>query len=110
MRGYGIPQAMWAVEAHTEDVAARMGMDPVEFRRRNLMPAGYVDAFSRNELYDDTFNQCLDKAMEAIDYKHKYKEYQNQTGDIRRGIGVAVFGTIRLCGPFPWRLLPAGWY
>ena len=66
-------------------------MDPVEFRRRNLMPAGYVDAFSRNELYDDTFNQCLDKAMEAIDYKHKYKEYQNQTGDIRRGIGVAVF-------------------
>lgn len=91
MRGYGIPQAMWAVEAHTEDVAARMGMDPVEFRRRNLMPAGYVDAFSRNELYDDTFNQCLDKAMEAIDYKHKYKEYQNQTGDIRRGIGVAVF-------------------
>lgn len=91
MRGYGIPQAMWAVEAHTEDVAARMGMDPVEFRRRNLMPAGYVDAFSRNELYDDTFNQCLDKAMEAIDYKRKYKEYQNQAGDIRRGIGVAVF-------------------
>ena len=55
------------------------------------MPAGYVDAFSRNELYDDTFNQCLDKAMEAIDYKRKYKEYQNQAGDIRRGIGVAVF-------------------
>lgn len=91
MRGYGIPQAMWAVESHTEDVAARMGMDPVEFRRKNLMPVGYVDAFSRNELYDDTFNQCLDKAMEAIDYKRKFNEYQNQTGDIRRGIGVSVF-------------------
>lgn len=91
MRGYGIPQAMWAVESHTEDVAARMGMDPVEFRRKNLMPVGYVDGFSRNELYDDTFNQCLDKAMEAIDYKRKFNEYQNQTGDIRRGIGVSVF-------------------
>ncbi len=91
MRGYGIPQAMWAVESHTEDVAARMGMDPVEFRRKNLMPVGYVDAFSKNELYDDTFNQCLDKAMEAIDYKRKFNEYQNQTGDIRRGIGVSVF-------------------
>ncbi len=91
MRGYGIPQAMWAVECHTEDVAAKMGMDPIDFRRKNLMPVGYVDAFSQNELYDDTFNQCLDKAMEAIDYRRKFKEYQNQTGDIRRGIGVSVF-------------------
>ncbi len=91
MRGYGIPQAMWAVECHTEDVAAKLHIDPVEFRRKNLMPVGYIDAFSKNELYDDTFNQCLDKAMETIDYKRKFKEYQNQTGDIRRGIGVAVF-------------------
>lgn len=91
MRGYGIPQAMWAVESHTEDVAVRMGMDPIDFRRKNLMPVGYVDAFSKNELYDDTFNQCLDKAMEAIDYRRKFKEYQNQTGDVRRGIGVSVF-------------------
>lgn len=91
MRGYGIPQAMWAVECHTEDVAAKMGMDSLEFRRKNLMPVGYMDPFSKNELYSDTFNQCLDKAMEAIDYERKYKEYQNQTGDIRRGIGMAVF-------------------
>ncbi|MDO4328633.1 MAG: xanthine dehydrogenase molybdenum-binding subunit XdhA [Lachnospiraceae bacterium] len=91
MRGYGIPQAMWAVECHTEDVIARLGLDPIEFRRRNVMPVGYVDPFSKNELYHDTFNQCLDKAMEAIDYKRKYQEYQNQTGDIRRGIGVSIF-------------------
>ncbi len=91
MRGYGIPQAMWAVECHTEDVAARMGMDPVAFRRKNVMPVGFVDAFSKNELYHDSFNQCLDKAMDAIDYERKFKEYQNQTGDVRRGIGVAVF-------------------
>ena len=91
MRGYGIPQAMWAVECHTEDVAAKMGMDPIEFRRKNLMPVGFMDPFSKNELYDDTFNQCLDKAMDAIDYERKFKEYQNQTGEIRRGIGAAVF-------------------
>lgn len=91
MRGYGIPQAMWAVECHTEDIAAKMGMDPIVFRRQNLMPKGYVDPFSKNELYSDTFNQCLDKAIAEIDYDRKYKEYQNQTGDIRRGIGVAMF-------------------
>lgn len=91
MRGYGIPQAMWAVECHTEDVAAVLGEDSLAFRRRNLMPVGYVDDFSKNELYADTFNQCLDKAMEAIDYERKRKEYQSQTGDVRRGIGLSVF-------------------
>ena len=91
MRGYGIPQAMWAVECHTEDVCAAIGADPLAFRRKNLMPVGYVDGFSKNEMYYDTFNQCLDKAMKAIDYDRKLKEYQNQTGDIRRGIGMAVF-------------------
>ena len=91
MRGYGIPQAMWAVESHTEDVAAAIGADPLEFRRHNLMPVGYVDGFSKNENYYDSFNQCLDKAMKAIDYERKVKEYANQTGDVRRGIGMAVF-------------------
>ena len=91
MRGYGIPQAMWAVESHTEDVVAALGDDPLAFRRRNLMPVGYVDGFSKNELYADSFNQCLDKAMAAIDYDRKWKEYRNQTGDVRRGIGMAVF-------------------
>lgn len=91
MRGYGIPQAMWAVESHTEEVAAKLGIDPIEFRRKNLMPVGFTDAFSKNELYTDTFNQCIDKGMEVTNYKRKYQEYQNQTGDIRRGIGMAVF-------------------
>lgn len=91
MRGYGIPQAMWAVECHTEDVCAKLGLDPIEFRRKNLMPVGYMDPFSKNELYSDTFNQCMDKGMKEIDYLRKYKEYQNQTGDVRRGVGMSVF-------------------
>lgn len=91
MRGYGIPQAMWAVECHTEDVAAKLGMDPIAFRRKNLMPVGYKDPFSKNELYHDSFHQCMEKAIEAIDYERKFKAYQNQTGEIRRGIGAAVF-------------------
>lgn len=48
MRGYGIPQAMWAVECHTEDICAKLNMDPLEFRRKNLMPVGFKDAFSKN--------------------------------------------------------------
>lgn len=91
MRGYGIPQAMWAVECHTEDIAKKLNIDPLQLRLKNLMPVGYVDGFSKNELYSDTFTQCLQKAMEKIGYEEKVKMYQNQTGDVRRGIGMAVF-------------------
>ncbi len=91
MEGARIPQAMWAVECHTQDVAAKMGIDPIDFRRKTLMSKGFTDPFSKNELYYDTFNQCLDKAMAEIGYEQKCRQYQNQTGEIRRGIGAAVF-------------------
>lgn len=91
MRGYGIPQAMWAGECHIEDCAAAVGMDSLAFRRKNLMPVGFVDNFSKNENYYDSYNQCLDKAIAYMDYERKHEEYKNQTGDIRRGIGIAPF-------------------
>jgi xanthine dehydrogenase molybdenum-binding subunit len=91
MRGYGIPQAMFPVESQTDDIALAVGMDPVEFRRKNLMPVGYVDGFSKNENYYDTFNQCLEKGKAYIDFDRKRKEYQNQTGPVRKGVGCSVF-------------------
>lgn len=91
MRGYGIPQAMFAVESHTDDVCKVLGMDPESFRRKNLMPVGYRDNFSKNENFYDTYNQCLDKAIEYMDYHKKIEEYKNQTGPIRRGLGISCF-------------------
>lgn len=91
MRGYGMPQASYAFECHAEDCARAMKMDPLEFRRKNLMPVGYYHAFSKNELYSDTFNQCFDKGAEIIGYYDKVKKYANQKGDIRRGIAVSTF-------------------
>lgn len=91
MRGYGIPQAMFAVESHTDDVCRAIGWDPEAFRRKNLMPKGYKDNFSKNENYFDTYNQCLNKAMDYMDYHKKIEEYKNQTGPIRKGIGISCF-------------------
>ena len=42
MRGYGIPQAMFAGESHIDDICKAIHMSPLEFRRKNLMPVGYV--------------------------------------------------------------------
>ena len=91
MRGYGIPQAMFAVESHTEDVAKIMSIPSIEFRLKNLMPVGFKDGFSKNVNYYDTFRQCIEKGKAYMDYDNKLKEYSNQTGRIRKGVGMAVF-------------------
>ena len=91
MRGYGIPQAMWAGESHIDDVARALGREPLEYRYQIVMPKGYTDAFSKNENYYDTFRQVMDKGRAALDYDRKRKEYAGQTGPVRRGVGMALF-------------------
>ncbi len=91
MRGYGIPQAMFANESHIDDCAKAVGMDPLAFRHKNLMEVGYEDPFSKNVNYFDSYNQCLAKGKEYIDYDRKIAEYAKETGPIRHGIGVAAF-------------------
>lgn len=91
MRGYGIPQAMFAMESHTDDVAKVLGISPLEFRMKYIMPKGYIDGFSKNENYYDTFRECLELGKKVIGYDKKIEEYKNQKGNFRRGIGVAAF-------------------
>lgn len=91
MRGYGIPQMMFAMESHVDDIARRLNIPPLKLRQMNLMEVGYKDNFSKNENYFDSFNQCIKKGMEYIDYDRKLEEFSHDTGDIRRGIGMAVF-------------------
>lgn len=91
MRGYGIPQAMFAGESHIDDIARVLGRNPLEYRLQTIMPKGYEDGFSKNVNYEDSFRECLKVGMDAIDYDKKYAEYKNQSGNIRRGIGTAVF-------------------
>ena len=91
MRGYGIPQSMFIYESHADDVAKALGIDPYEFRFRHLMPKGYTDPFSKNCNHDDTFRQVMEKGEKYINYLEKYEKYKNQTGDIRKGVGVSVF-------------------
>ncbi len=91
MRGYGIPQAMFAVESHTEDVARAMGIPSYEFRMKNVMPKGFKDGFSKNVNYYDSFRECMEKGRKEFDYDRRLKEYSHQTGEIRRGVGMAVF-------------------
>ena len=91
MRGYGIPQADFASECMMEDIARKMGLDPLEFRRRNIMPLGYVDPFNGITCYSTGLSECMDKGAAYIGWKELREKYKNQTGPVRRGVGMACF-------------------
>ena len=91
MRGYGMPQASFADEANVDDCAKAVGMDPLAFRMQNIMPQGYVDAFSHNVNYNDSFRECMEAGRRYIDYDRKMAEYAKETGPVRHAVGMATF-------------------
>ena len=92
MRAYGIPQASFASECFMEDIATEIGMDPLEFRRKNLIRGYYEDAYLKPIAANTNgIFECLDKGAEYIHWEEKRKAYAHQTGSVRRGVGMALF-------------------
>lgn len=91
MRGYGIPQAAFAAECMADDLAAAIHMDPLEFRMKNCMPEGYIDPHTHVACNTYGLKECMEKGRNYIHWDEKRKEYENQTGPVRKGIGMAIF-------------------
>ena len=83
LRGFGIPQLVWAYESHTDMMARELGLDPVEFRRRNLLRDGRPQA-TGTVMRDAAIEKVLDR-VEAL-----MTPVDRGTGTIKRGRGIAV--------------------
>jgi CO/xanthine dehydrogenase Mo-binding subunit len=67
MRGPGEPQALWALESHIDEIAGKLGIDPVEFRLMNL--AGDGEATALGHVFpENRARQTLRAAVEASGY------------------------------------------
>jgi CO/xanthine dehydrogenase Mo-binding subunit len=67
-RGYGVSQAAWAYDTQLDMIAARMGIDPLELRMKNLLQDG--DRVMTGEVVEDIhFRELLSKAADAINWK-----------------------------------------
>ena len=91
MRGYGIPQCNFAAECMMEDTALQFGFDPLKFRLENIMPLGYVDPFNGITCHSTGLRECILKGAEAMGWDKLREQYKNQTGPVRRGVGMACF-------------------
>lgn len=70
MRGFGVTQLGFAYEVHMDTIAAEMGLDPVEFRMKNLfvdncsLPTGQV-------VEAVTLTECMNEALEKAGWKRE---------------------------------------
>jgi CO/xanthine dehydrogenase Mo-binding subunit len=80
-RGFGTPQASWAVESQLNEAADTLGIDPLEIRRRNVPAKG--EAFIPHDTpADGDWLSALERAASAIGWK--------QPSGAGRGRGISL--------------------
>ncbi|MBE9506878.1 MAG: xanthine dehydrogenase family protein molybdopterin-binding subunit [Chloroflexi bacterium] len=89
-RGFGAPQVVVGIEQQMDIMARAVGMDPIEFRRRNGLRAGQPAALGNVLDVESSLDQVLEAAESGPIYSQR--EELVQTGDRwkRRGVGVAA--------------------
>src|SRR6266540_6733744 len=86
LRGFGIPQLVWAYESHTDMMARALKLDPIEFRRNNVLREGRPHA-TGTIVKDTKLEAVLDRVAERLNWG---KPLDRGTGAARRGRGLAV--------------------
>jgi CO/xanthine dehydrogenase Mo-binding subunit len=95
MRGFGSPQMNFIVEQLVEMAAERLGLDPIELRRRNMVKQGST-TITGQVLDDHTVSlaQVLDAVMKEIGYTEKLPNCSHgrapEGSDELYGIGLAI--------------------
>ncbi|HSM09677.1 MAG TPA: molybdopterin cofactor-binding domain-containing protein [Gemmatimonadota bacterium] len=88
-RGHGSVQPRFGFEISLDKLAVKLGIDPIELRRRNFMGLGRtVNEF---RVQSNGFLECLDRVEEASGWKNRY-------GKLPRGQGLGVAGSCYISG------------
>ena len=105
-RGFGAPQTQFAMESHMDRVAAELGLDPLELRRRNAVVPGDVTPTGQVLRESVSAIEVLDRTAERAGWASKRRRYQRENAAaeraeragrfapggrrLRRGIGLAL--------------------
>jgi CO/xanthine dehydrogenase Mo-binding subunit len=86
LRGFGISQLVWAYERQADIIARALGIDPLEFRRRNALRNGRLHA-TGTLVYGMEVEAVLDRLAERMNWS---RPFDRGSGTIRRGRGIAI--------------------
>jgi len=85
LRGFGMPQLVFAHESHTDMMARALKIDAVEFRRKNVLQNGRPQA-TGTILKDAPLEAILDHVAERLRWREKFNR---GSGALKRGRGIA---------------------
>jgi carbon-monoxide dehydrogenase large subunit len=108
-RGAGRPEATYVIERAADLVAAELGLDPVEVRRRNFpAPSEFPFKTATGLFYDSgNYQAALDKALHMANYT-KLREEQKKARKEGRLMGIGVSTYVEICALGPSAAMPAG--
>jgi CO/xanthine dehydrogenase Mo-binding subunit len=86
LRGFGIPQLVWAYESHTDMMARALKLDPIEFRRKNLLRDGRPQA-TGTLMKDAAIEAVLDRVALRMNWRGPF---DRGSGTVKRGRGIAI--------------------
>jgi carbon-monoxide dehydrogenase large subunit len=101
-RGVGMPFACIVAELLTDLVAYKLGIDTVEFKRRNYRPKSTLPCVTSGgqRLETVSFQECLEKLVQLMDYDRLRREQRElRERGIYRGIGIGTFCEQTAYGP-----------
>lgn len=85
MRGFGGVQAGFAIESHMDLLAKGIGMDPVDFRMKNITTPN-MTTVNQMKLTTNGLKECIEKACASA----KWTEKRGQQSHVCRGIGIGI--------------------
>ncbi len=117
-RGYGLGQVMFAVESAMDELARRLGIDPYEIRRRNIVIPGDPMVSTSAEEHDVRYgsygiDQCLDLVQGALTGGNGVTAPDDGRWSVGEGFALAMIDTVPPRGHFAEavvRLEPNGNY
>ncbi len=68
MRGFGMPEIHWGIEQHIDQMAQKLGLDPVQVRLINCLKDG-DETLTGMKMHPTGLSQCIRKAAEAIEWE-----------------------------------------
>ncbi len=107
-RAFGMQQAAFVTERLMDMAAARLGIDPVEIRRRNYVsPTAFPYRSAANLVYDSgSYVRVLDEALRIADYGQLRAMQKHARADGRL-VGVGVANYVEVTGMGPSKLMAA---
>ena len=105
-RGSGAVPVAFAFESQMDVLAERLGLDPLELRRKNALVAGDETITGQRLETSVGLREVLDRVEESSDWEARRAALADQRGTVRRGIGVAASYNGLGLGPLGKHLQP----